>query len=184
MSTKVTGSVQLNISGQLTNASGGTLYSQAFLLSLQNVINQSFTSGNGGAGLVDQCYVSQRVLAHAANERLNMYSFGGALDTVGNAFTFATVKALFIQNLGLAGGPLLEADYLSVGNDATSGAWVSPFGTNTDILKIPGGGAALLMAPGTTGYAVVNTTNNLLKVLNSGAANAITYNVVVFGATA
>jgi hypothetical protein len=150
------------------------------------------TSGTG-LNKVNQVYQFQRVLASggSALDSISMYNgaitnTGGtsgnvatAVDGCGVALAFANIKLLVIQNLSAT-----ASDVLSVGNDGTSAAWVSPFGANTHLVKIRGGASLVLVAPDATGYAVVNTTNHLLKVLASTAVGAITYNLIAFGATA
>lgn len=178
MSTAVTTSFSAQLTGQLVSAAGGSLFSLQFPINLPTLLAQQTTTGTG-ANKADQFYIDQRTLATTVAERINLYSFGsGTKDAVGNAFTLANVKTLIIQNTSTTPG-----DYLTVGNDATSAEWTSFIGAAGVIGRVRGGGSLIITAPDASGYAVVNTTNHLLKILNSGAGS-VTYNIIVIGATA
>jgi hypothetical protein len=84
-------------------------------------------------------------------------------------------------------GVFVEADYLSIGNDNTTNAWVSFLADKTDIMKLYSGTATNpgwlgFGAPGNTGY-VVGATNKKLLITNSGS-NPISFYLYLVGATA
>lgn len=180
-----------SISANLNCLISASLISGAeqFNFSIQSLF-PVLSNGTGAAGKVNQIYAAQRTLTAGSNERIHLYDFAGALDGVGNAFALATIKALVIQNLDV----LLETNSLTIGNDNTSAAWTSFLGNQTNTIVLPGGvpanapapaypgGSLVVVAPGATGYAVVNTTNHLLKILNNGSSS-VSYNIVVIGST-
>jgi hypothetical protein len=143
---------------------------------LSYAISQAFADGTG-LNAFNRVFSDTRTLASGANERLNMYSFGGApvTDPVGQALTLSRVALLVIKNKNTTAG-----NKLVIGNDATSAAWISPFTANTDTIAIEPGGCLILLAPSAAGYVVANTTNHLLKILNAGSGS-VDYDVVVFG---
>lgn len=106
-----------------------------------------------------------------------MYSFGGTLSPLGVAYTLSKVLAILIKNRATASG-----DNLVIGGKGTSAAWTSPFGSNAHTVTIRPGGYLLMVAPDATGYAVVNTTNHLLKIANSSGANSVDYDLIIIGA--
>ena len=53
-----------------------------------------------------------------------------------------------------------------------------------DGLPVKPGGAFLWVAPDATGVAVTASTGDLLTITNSGAGSAVTYYIVVLGASA
>lgn len=158
------------------------LNTASFSLNQQSLLAISLATGTGAAK-ANLAMATQRTLASSASDSVSMYNWafnGGSAGTdgIGAAVLFANVKILIIQNTSAT-----ESDFLSVGNDGTSAAWVSPFGANTHLVKIKGGSSLVLVDPGAAGYTVVNTTNHLLKILNSGAGS-VTYNLIAIGATA
>lgn len=175
MSTALTAKFAAQLTGQATSAAGGTLFSLSFPIDLPQLIATSFTNGTGALA-ANQIYIAQRTLTATSTEDINMYDFSGALDPVGNAITMAGIKLLIIQNTAT-----VAADTLTIGNKATSAAWTSIFNDNEDRVKIRGGGSLILLAPDAAGYAVVNSTNHLLKILNDSASNSVTYNIIAIG---
>lgn len=153
-----------------------------FALNQPSLLALSLATGTG-ANKANLAMAAQRTLASSANDSISMYNWainGGSagVDGLGQAVLFANVKIIIVQNMSTTPG-----DFLSVGNDNTSAAWVSMLTDKTDIVKVRGGGTFIAVAPDATGYAVVNTTNHLLKILNSGAGS-VTYNIIAIGATA
>lgn len=146
--------------------------SDPFSLSIQQALAEGVV-----ANQFNRVFADTRTLASGANERLSMYNFGGApvTDPVGQPLTLSRVVLLLIRNKNTTAG-----NTLVIGNDATSAAWVSPFTANTQTILIEAGGFLLLVAPSLAAYPVANTTNHLLKILNSGSGS-IDYDIVVFG---
>lgn len=139
-------------------------------------IAKSLAEGTG-INQFNRVFTDTRTLLSGANERLSMYNFGGApvTDPVGQPLALSRVVLLMIRNNNTTAG-----NSLVIGNDATSAAWVSPFTANTQTITIEPGGILLLLAPSVAGYAVANTTNHLLKILNAGSGS-VDYDIVVFG---
>ncbi len=81
-----------------------------------------------------------------------------------------------------------EADYLTVGGVGTTAGWTSILSPNTATRLQKSGttnlpGVWLETDGGATGYVVgASTTNNILKLVNSGSS-PVTYQLVVVGAT-
>lgn len=81
----------------------------------------------------------------------------------------------------------IETDYLSIGGDNTTNAWVSFFADKSDIIKLYSGNTTLpgFLITGNASNAgwAIGSTNKLLKFLNSGS-NPITFNIIGIGASA
>jgi hypothetical protein len=122
-------------------------------------------------------------MASSGTEDLDLYDLGSidigagaGKDALGQTFTLAEVVALCVYLHPTSAGNLL------VGGKATSAAWTSPFSANTDKLTLKPGGIFFLFAPTDPAYAVVDSTNHLLKLEASGGA--CTYDVAVLGRSA
>ncbi len=138
---------------------------------------QSIASGTA-ANQGDRIFHDTRTLSAASSENLSMFDFGGAVDPVGQTYALSRVILVIIQNKATTAGYTLK-----VGGNGTSAAWVSPFNSvNTDKLIVEPGGIICLYAGSTAGYAVVNSTNHLLKIDNANAAS-VDYNIVIIGSS-
>lgn len=138
---------------------------------LSKSIQKEFTSGTG-TGQADLVYRGQRTLTTGASENLDLY--GVLTDPFAVVLNFAKVKVIIIENLS-------TTQTLTIGGAATA-QFINWVGTATDTIKIPPGGFFAIAAP-VAGYAVTNTTGDLLKVLNSSGASCI-YNIVIIGTSA
>jgi hypothetical protein len=147
-------------------AKSGTLSTPTDKLSKS--IAKEFTNGTG-SGQADLIFRDQRTLTTGANEELDLA--GGLDDPFGVALTFATVKAILIENLS-------TTQTLTIGGSA-SNQFINWVGDATDVIKIPPGGFFALTAPA-AGYAVTADTGDLLKVTNSAGASCV-YNIIILG---
>lgn len=164
-----------NLSSLLTNALD--LSTPRDLLDLSFSL-ASLTTGVG-ANAGNQVFHDTRTLASAATENIDMYDYAGALDGLGVALTMARVKVLIIHNKSTT-----ASDVLTVGGEGSAAAWNSPFNaSDTAKMTIRGGAHFILTAPDATGYAVVDVSNHLFKIVNDGAGS-VTYDIVVIGANA
>lgn len=129
----------------------------------------AFTFG-AAAKQISTFYRAARTLAASTNEDLDLA--GGLTDDDGATITLTELKVLYIENTS-------AVDTLSVGG-AASNALAALFGNVNDILKIPPKGRLLLWTEDATGYAVVATTGDLLRIANSGGGST-TYNILLAG---
>ena len=134
-------------------------------------IDMESGTGNNQADLI---FSDQRTLAASANESLDLA--GVLVDAFGTALTFVKVKAIYIRAASTNGGNIV------VGNAATN-AFVGPFGAATHTLAIPAGGYLELVAP-VGGWTVTAATGDLLRIANSDAGAAATYDIVIVGTSA
>ncbi|WP_282698209.1 hypothetical protein [Streptomyces sp. CC208A] len=129
-----------------------------------------------GAGQADRVFSDRRTLAASATEDLDLA--GVLLDAFGAAITFARVKGLYVR-----------ADAANVNNvvlgNATSNAWAALLGATGTLTLRPGAAVGLTTgAADATAYAVTAGTGDLLKVANSGAGTAVSYDIVIIGSSA
>ncbi|MFI0897749.1 hypothetical protein [Streptomyces sp. NPDC020983] len=127
------------------------------------------------AGQADLIFSDTRTLAASASETLDLA--GSLVDAIGATLTFARVKGLIVY---AAPGNVNDV----VIGGAVSNAFVGPFADATDKIKVRPGGILALFAPAATAYPVTAGTGDLLQVANSGAGTAITYDVILIGASA
>lgn len=137
-------------------------------------VSRAFASGTG-ADQADLTFADTRTLAASSNESLDLA--GGLTDALGNALTFASVKALII--VAAAG----NTNDVIVGG-AASNAFATMFGDATDTIKVPPGGAIVLADFGATGFAVTASTGDLLKIANGGSGTPVSYDILIVGDSA
>lgn len=128
------------------------------------------------AGQADRVFHGTRTLAASATEDLDLA--GVLTGALGTGVSFARVKALII------GASAANANDVIVGGATTNG-FVTPFGAATHTVRVrPGGFFALSVgATDLTAYAVTANTGDLLRVGNGGAGTAVTYDVIIIGAS-
>ncbi|MFL1904765.1 hypothetical protein ACJWDR_37530 [Streptomyces tauricus] len=135
----------------------------------------SLSSGTG-AGKADRVFSDRRTLAASGTEDLDLA--GTLVDAFGAAITFARIKGLVIA---AAAG---NTNNVLVG--AASGSpWATLLNSTGVVTLRPG--AFLAVGTGVadaTGYAVTATTADLLKIANSAAGTAVTYDIHIIGASA
>jgi hypothetical protein len=140
-----------------------------------NFTGPSYTNGVA-VGQCDRRYVAQLSLAASGTTTLNLSSL---LDPFGNSIAFLRVKELFVQ---LLASP--AATSILVGA-AGSNPWVNWITAGTAALRIRSGmcfylGAAL----DATGFVVVASTGDQLKIASEDAVNAALVNVWIAGCSA
>lgn len=139
----------------------------------------SITLDDGtGAGQANKIFADTRTLAASATEDLDLAA-GALTDAYGTTLTFAKIKAIYVE---AAAG---NTNNVILGN-ATSNAWVGPFGAATHTIAVRPGGVQLLATgeADTNGYAVTAGTGDLLKVANSGGTTGVTYTIIIVGTSA
>lgn len=175
MASTCTGTINLNLQALITAALAIT--GQTANAQMPVVISQTLAAGTG-AGQINQIWATSGTLAASGTLDLDLNA-PGVTDAVGNALTFARVKAIFIQNSNA-----LEADSLVVGNKAATSGWTSFISPNTGQISVPGGGFIMTCTPGATGQTVTsNSVNKFLHLANPGG-NAIVYNIIILGCNA
>ena len=128
-------------------------------------------------GQANRVFADTRTLAASATEDLDLA--GVLLDTFGAAITFARIKALVIR-----AAPSNTNNVIVGGASATQFAsWVGA-ATHTVTLR-PGATLALFAGEeDATGYVSAAGVSDLLKIANSGAGSAVSYDVVLVGCSA
>ncbi|MFH8792198.1 hypothetical protein [Streptomyces sp. NPDC017941] len=128
------------------------------------------------AGKADKVFHDRRTLAASATEDLDLA--GSLLDAFGAVINLVRVKGLFIS------AAAANANNVVIGN-ATSNAWITLLGATGTLTLRPGASVGLMAGQAdATGYAVTAGTGDVLKVANSGAGSAVTYDLVIVGASA
>jgi len=133
--------------------------------------NYNFADGTG-ANQAKKIWTDTRTLTASATENLDLA--GGLTDAFGAALTFTAIKALIVK-----ADPANVNDVVLGGH--ASAAWVAPFAASTERVNVKPGGMIALVAPDATGYAVVATTGDLLKVLNSAGSTSVIYTIIIIG---
>jgi hypothetical protein len=161
----------------LTLAIASVLNSPLDLATASVPLNKTYSQGlpNGtGAGQADKIFHDTRTVNASTNDDLDLA--GVLVDGLGNTITFARIKAMIFSSAAA------NAQNFSIGG-AAANQFVNWVGAATHTITMTPGGLFVLTAPGATGFAVTAGTGDLLRVAN-GAGVAITYDVILIGASA
>lgn len=130
--------------------------------------NMALANGTG-ADQANQIWSDTRTLTSGSSETLDLNA--SLTNAVGESVTFTKVKGIIIKNKGTT--------TLSIGAAAAT-QFVAPFGSATDLIKIPPGGIFVLTAPDASGFACAAGASDSLKIANSAGAS-IDYDIVLIG---
>lgn len=130
-----------------------------------------------GANQADKLWHDERTINASSNEDLDLA--GVLLDPVlGTAMTFVKIKGIFIH-----ANPANTNNVVVGGAAATQ--FVGPFGAATHTIAVPPNGMLVSYAPGAAGIGTVGAgASDFLRVANSGAGTAVTYQIVIIGTSA
>lgn len=169
-----------------------TLDSQTFSVSYAGTVNNAidlqvatspltyaksagFSSGVA-AGQADRLFSDTRTIPASSNDDLDLA--GVLIDPLGNVLTFARIKGLII-----AASPN-NSNTLIMGGGASNPVTTILGGTTPTLTIRPGGVLALTVGADATGYAVTAATADILRLTNGGAGTSVTYDIVIWGASA
>lgn len=138
--------------------------------------SRSLSLLNGvGASQVDKVWDDIRTIAISGTDDIDLS--GSLTDAFGAALSFARVKGLFVAaDAGNTNNVVVGA--------AAATQWVGPFGAATHTVAVRPGGFFGIACADATGWPVVNAASDLLRIANSGAGTAVTYSIVILGASA
>lgn len=165
-----------SFSGSVKVSVSGTLSKDIDIGTVSHVVNSVFSNVllNGtSAGKANEMFVDTRTLTASSSELLDLY--GGLANGVGTTINFTSIKGIIIvadsanTNNVLVGGALTGVAFRN---------WVSDF---SDVIVVKPGGVFCLVAPDAAGYAVVDSTGDILKVANSGGTTGVTYQIILIG---
>ena len=167
MATSLTAKVALAVSAEFADSLdiGSVNYPAGF------GANYLFADGVG-ADLAKQIFTDTRTLTASATENLDLA--GGLTNAFGSLITFTKIKALIVK------ADAANTNDVVLGAHATA-AWVAPFGAVTERVNVKPGGMVAFIAPDATGYAVVATTGDMLRVLNSAGGTSVSYTIIIIG---
>lgn len=125
-----------------------------------------------GDGQANAIFESKgRSISASSNETHDLS--GGLTDPLGAAVAFTAVKAIEIRAADT------NTNNVVIGA-AGSNPFLGPLGGTSPTIAIPPGGRLMLIAPH-TGWAVTNSSNDSLKVANSGSGSAVKYDIKIIG---
>ena len=130
--------------------------------------------GDGaGANAAQQIWHDQRTLNASATENLDLA--GSLTNAFGTTLTFTKLKGLFVK---AASG---NTNNVNVIREGTNG--VPLFLALGDGIPVKPGGWFAWVDPSAAGVTVTAATGDLLTFTNSAGGTAVTYDVVIIGAT-
>lgn len=135
----------------------------------------SFTNGTG-SGQINQVWTDSRTVGASSSEDLDLS--GALVSALNTLLSFTKIKMIEIKasssntnNLLLGGSANGLAGLFVLTGDAAI----------EDVqIVIPPGGIFCLAAP-VNGYAVTNSTGDILKMSNSGSGSGVDYTIKIFG---
>ena len=131
------------------------------------------------AGQVDKLWHDERTLTAGFAESLDLTNLTNTIFGSTVTINFAKVKAVLVINTSTTSG-----DDLLVGGAGFSGdAWSPPFnGDQSAKVSVPAG-SALLLVNKIDGWAVVDGTDDKLRVENT-SGNTVVYRIAIVGTSA
>lgn len=153
----------------------GTLQKDIDIGTTTHAINYSASNPLINGTAADQAnavFVDTRTLAASATEDLDLA--GVLVNAVGTTMTFTRIKGFIVV------AAVGNTNNVLVGGAATN-AFINWCGDATDIVKVTPGGIFALTAPNATGFAVTAGTGDILKITNSAAGTAVTYDIILIG---
>lgn len=163
----------LSVAVTAIQTSPGDLATGSVPLAVRHAVN--LASGTG-AGAADRVFSDRRTLAASGTEDLDLN--GSLLDAFGGTVNLLRVKGLYVA------ASSANTNNVVVGN-ASSNGWATLLSATGTVTLRPG--AAILALAGqadATAYGVTASTGDLLHIANSGSGSAVTYDVIVIGASA
>jgi hypothetical protein len=131
------------------------------------------TSGTG-ANQADLIFHDRRTLAASATEDLDLA--GALTNALGATLTFARIKAVIVSAADA------NTNNVNVTRPAANGVLL--FLAAADGIAVRPGGVFAWIAPDATAVPVTAGTGDLLTLTNSSSGTAVTYDVVIVGASA
>jgi hypothetical protein len=160
-------SINVSLGIRATETAASDLSSARDLLNM--ALSQAFTDGTGN-NQCDKIFHDERTLPGGFTEDLDLSGvLLGKLSTT--PIAFAKVKLILVVN---------KSATLTVSVGGATTQFVNWVGASGDIVKIAPSGFMFLVAP-LAGYAVTNSSADLLTISSSGAA---VYDIVIAGSTA
>jgi len=134
--------------------------------------SRTFEDGTG-TDQADKLWHQERTLAAGASDDWDLTSLSTALFGGTLTLSLAKVKAVLLVNLSTVASDVLQL------RGAASNPWFAPFNSATDHVKAPAD-SCVLLTNRKTGWTVTNSSADVLRVYNPGAA-AVSYRLVIAG---
>jgi hypothetical protein len=132
-----------------------------------------FTDGTT-AGKADLCWSDRRTVAASATDTIDLT--GGGLTSLGANVNFAVVTAIIVRNRSTTSG-----DVLHVGPAAADG-FLGPWVDASDLNAVSPEGFATFQNDG--GWTVTGGSTDSIRIVETGGANAVAYDIFVLGRSA
>ncbi len=161
MATTYSGSLAFQLSGLLRksldigNATLDVGYSNS----------HKITNGTGG-DQANMIWTDTRTVAASDDEDLDLY--GSLTNAFGDTINFTTIKGIFIF-----------ASSLNTNNAIISGT--AAILNGSDVITLKPGGMLCIYDPSAGGYAVTDSSSDLINVENSSSGTGIDYDVIIVG---
>lgn len=140
---------------------------------VDQVIRYTLASGTGN-GQADMLWHDRRTLAASGTEDLDLA--GVLANAFGDTQTLARIKAILVKAADA------NTNNVNVTRPAANG--VPLFLAASDGVPVRPGGMFLWIAPDATAVAVAAGTGDLLTFTNSAGSTAVTYDIIIIGASA
>lgn len=136
----------------------------------------SLTNGTG-ENQADLVWDDTRSVASGANDDIDLAGLT-CVDVYGATLTFVEIRGFMIKNTTTTSG-----DYLGIGGGGAT-EWTGWVGAAGDYVQLHPNGVFLLTAPGDGDLLIGAGATDILRIHNFSGANAITYDIYVWGTSA
>lgn len=167
MAETFSGTFKMSLAGTFTSDNDLSTVTQAF----NYTKSQAFTNGTG-ADQANMVWSDQRTISASGTDDLDLS--GSLTNAFGTTISFTSIKGIIVY---AASG---NTNDVLVGGDGSAplAEWVSD---TSDVLVVKPGGMFALMNPAANGYAVTNSTADVLQIANSSSGTSVTYDIILIG---
>lgn len=173
MAQTFSGNIKFALAGTFTGDNDLSSVTQAF----NYLKNYNITNGTG-LDQANMIWADTRTITASSSETLDLS--GSLANAFGTTISFTSIKGLIIV------ASASNVNNVLVGGNA-AGALAGLFVLTGDAaiedvqMVIPPGGMICLVNPGANGYAITNTTGDVLAVANSSSGSSVVYDIILLG---
>ncbi len=173
MAQTFSGNIKFALAGTFNGDNDLSTVTQAF----NYTKNYNITNGTG-ADQANMIWADQRSISASSSETLDLY--GGLTNSFGTTINFTSLKGIIIV------ASSSNVNNVLVGGNA-AGALAGLFTLSGDAaiedvqMVIPPGGMLALVNSNANGYAITNTTADILQIANSSSGSSVVYDIILLG---
>jgi hypothetical protein len=166
MAQTFSGNIKFALAGTFNGDNDLSAVTQAF----NYAKNYNITNGTG-ADQANMIWADQRTIAASSTDDLDLY--GGLTNSFGTTINFTSIKGIIVVAAST------NTNDVIIGGD--SNALVQWVGAANDTVVVKPGGMFALVNPSANGYAVTDSTGDILQIANSSSGSSVVYDIILLG---